>query len=75
MSILVDPALLLQMLQIYSKFLLTDEWDYSGDFSGSPGAESLPSNAGDLGSIPGEATKTPHAFPAKKPKGRTEAIL
>ena len=31
------------------------------DFSSSPVAKSLPSNAGDTGSIPGQGTKIPHA--------------
>ena len=66
MTSMDDPPLFVQMLQLCSKFLLTDEWDYSGDFSSGPGAESLPSNAGALGSIPGEATKIPHASLAKE---------
>ena len=32
----------------------------TGDFPGGPVAKNLPSNAGDMGSIPGWETKTPH---------------
>ena len=32
-----------------------------GDFPGGPGVKNLPWNAGDMGSIPGQGTKTPHA--------------
>ena len=32
------------------------------DFPGSPGVKNLPSNAGDVGSIPGWGTKIPHAW-------------
>ena len=35
-------------------------WD-SGDFSGGPVVENPPSNAGDVGSIPGRGTKIPYA--------------
>ena len=31
------------------------------DFPGGPGAKNLPSNAGDVGLIPGQGTKIPHA--------------
>ena len=33
----------------------------NGDFLGGPVAKNLPSNAGDMGSIPGQRTKTPRA--------------
>ena len=33
-----------------------------GDFPGGPVVENLPSNAGDLGPIPGWGTKIPHAL-------------
>ena len=32
-----------------------------GDFPGAPVAKNLPSNAGDVGLIPGQGTKIPHA--------------
>ena len=32
----------------------------NGDFLGGPVAKNLPSNAGDMGSIPGQGTKIPH---------------
>ena len=31
-----------------------------GDFPGGPVVKNLPSNAGDMGSIPGQGTKIPH---------------
>ena len=43
------------------------------DFPGSPVVKTLPSNAGDVGSIPGWGDKIPHASGAKKTK--TEAAL
>ena len=30
------------------------------DFPGSPGVKNPPSNVGDVGSVPGQGTKTPH---------------
>ena len=33
----------------------------SGDFPGGPVVKNPPSNAGDVGSIPGRGTKIPHA--------------
>ena len=33
----------------------------TGDFPGGPMVKNLPSNAEDMGSIPGPGTKTPHA--------------
>ena len=33
----------------------------TGDFPGGPVVENPPSNAGDVGSIPGRGTKIPHA--------------
>ena len=45
------------------------------DFPSSPVVKTLPSNAGGLGSIPGQKAKIPHASrPKKKTKQRTEAI-
>ena len=40
------------------------------DFPGSPVVKTLPSNAGDVGSIPAWGDKIPHASGAKKPKQR-----
>ena len=31
------------------------------DFSGGPAVENMPSNTGDMGLIPGQGTKIPHA--------------
>ena len=40
-----------------------------GDFPGGPVTETLPSSAGDTGSIPGQGVKIPHAsLPKKKAK-------
>ena len=33
-----------------------------GDFRGGPGIKTLPSSAGDSGSIPGQGAKIPHAL-------------
>ena len=46
---------------------------YNRDFPGSPVVGTLPSNAGDMGSIPAQGGKIPHALRTKKHK--TEAIL
>ena len=45
------------------------------DFPGSPVVKTLPSNAGDVGSIPSPRAKIPQGFQPKKPKHKTEAIL
>ena len=45
------------------------------DFPGGPVVKTLPSNAGGVGSIPGQGAKLPHASGTKKPKHKTEAIL
>ena len=44
------------------------------DFPGNPVVKNLPSNAGGLGSIPGQKVKIPHASRPKKKKQKTEAI-
>ena len=44
------------------------------DFPGGPGVKTLPSNAGDAGSIPGQGAKIPHCFVDKKPKGRSNVV-
>ena len=38
------------------------KYDTNGDFLGGLVVENLPSNAGDLGSIPDQGTKIPHAI-------------
>ena len=49
---------------------------YSGDFPGGQVVKTLPSTAGDVGSIPGQGTKIPHASrPKKKPKYKTKTVL
>ena len=45
------------------------------DFPGGPLVKILHFNARDVGSIPGQGTKIPHALRAKKSKYKTEAIL
>ena len=45
------------------------------DFPGGPVVKILRFNAGDVGSIPGQGAKIPHALQAKKSKHKTEAIL
>ena len=40
------------------------------DFSGAPVIKNLPLNAGDLGSIPGQGTKIPHALEQLSPHGQ-----
>ena len=60
--------------------LLCSEWcslvNFSGgrDFPGGSVVKTSPSNAGDVGSIPGRGAKIPHASRTKKPKYKTEAI-
>ena len=41
------------------------------DFSGGPVIKNLPLNAGDLGSIPGQGTKIPHALEQLSPGSTT----
>ena len=43
----------------------------NGDFLGGPVAKNLPSNAGDMGSIPGQGTKIPHATGQLSPRPTT----
>ena len=45
------------------------------DFPAGPLVKILCFNARDVGSIPGQGTKIPHALQAKKSKYKTEAIL
>ena len=47
-------------LRIYH-LLLAVEISNEGDFSSSPVVKTSPSNAGGIGSIPGQGTKIPHA--------------
>ena len=42
---------------------------------GRPVVNNSPSEAGNVGSIPGQGAKIPHASWPKKPKHKTEAIL
>ena len=42
------------------------------DFPGGPVVENPPCNAGDLGSIPGQGTKTPHALEQLNPHAVTK---
>ena len=41
---------------------------YGWDFPGSPVVKTLPSNAGGVGSIPGQGAKITHASQPEKPK-------
>ena len=41
------------------------------DFPGGPVVENLPSNAGDVGSIPGQGTKIPYASGQLNPSATT----
>ena len=43
----------------------------SQDFPGGPVFKNLPSNAGDVGSIPGQGTKIPHATGQLNPSTTT----
>ena len=64
------PLRLLQNIEqsflcyIVSRSLLVTYFKYSsvGDFPGGPVVKNPPSNAGDVGSIPGQGTKIPHAI-------------
>ena len=42
-----------------------------GDFPGGPVVKNLPSNAGDVGSIPGQGIKTPHSKGQLSPQATT----
>ena len=44
------------------------------DVPGSPVVKSLPSNAGDTGSIPGQGTKIPHAVGQQSPRATTTEL-
>ena len=44
-------------------------------FPGSPVVKNLPSNAGDMGSIPGQGTKIPHAAGQLSPRATTTALM
>ena len=70
-----------------SSFLQGEDWSGTGwevgvriteawHFPSSPVVNTSPSNAGHVGSIPGQGADSPHAsWPKKTPKGKTEAIL
>ena len=51
-------------------FLFT--MNHFGDFPGGPVVNNLACNAGDVGLIPGQGTKIPHACGATKPVHRNE---
>ena len=44
------------------------------DFPGGPVVKNLPSNAGDVGSIPGQGTKIPHAAGQLSPRATTTEL-
>ena len=46
-----------------------------GDFPGGPLVKTLPSNAGGVGSVPGQGTKIPHASSPKNQNIITGAIF
>ena len=46
-----------------------------GDFPGGPVTETLPSSAGDTGSIPGQGVKIPHASLPKKKQNINNIVL
>ena len=46
----------------------------SGDVPGGPVVKNLPSSAGDVGSIPGEGTKIPHAAGQLSPRATTTEL-
>ena len=46
----------------------------SGDFPGGPVVKNPPSNAGDMGSIPGQGTKIPHAAGQLSQRARTTEL-
>ena len=45
------------------------------DFPGCPVVKTSPSNAGGVGSIPGQGAKSPRDASIRKPKHKTETIL
>ena len=53
------------------KFVVGHQKAKLGDFPGSPVVKNLPSNAGDVGSIPGQGTKIPHAAGQRNPLATT----
>ena len=59
--------------------LLKNEFFFSlnvyKDFHGGPGVKTLPSNAGGMGSTPGQGAKISHASRLKKSKHKTETVL
>ena len=54
-----------QSCDLYLSFFLYKNW--TRDCPGGPAVEHLPCNAGDVGSIPGLGTKTPHATERQSP--------
>ena len=53
---------------------LTFKMQRCWDVPGSPVVKSLPSNAGDTGSIPGQGTKIPHAVGQQSPRATTTEL-
>ena len=45
------------------------------DFPGGPVVKNPPANAGDVGSIPGQGTKTPHAVGQLSPRATTTELV
>ena len=62
-------------MQIISNETKLPETKDMWDFPGSPMLKTLPSNAGDVGLIPGRGGKIPHASGPKNQNIKTEAIL
>ena len=48
---------------------------YKGDFPDGPVVKNLPCNAGDMGSIPGQGTKIPHALEHLSLRAATRARI
>ena len=48
---------------------------HAWDFPGGPVVKNLPSNAGDVGSIPGQVTKIPHAMGPPSPRATTTELV
>ena len=48
---------------------------HQGHFPGGPVAKTSPSNAGGMGSVPGQRAKIPHGSWPKNPRHKTEAVL
>ena len=46
-----------------------------GDFPSGPVVKNLPYNAGDVGSIPGQGTKIPHAVGQLNPRATTTELM